>query len=132
MHPKELQYSPDHLWLKTEGDGQYRLGITYHYQEKIKSVVFLELPQPGARLKRGEPFGAIESSKISTDLISPLTGFVTEVNPVVTDKPGLVNKDPYGEGWLISIKPDALQEKPRFLSAGEYLSAVSSETDKLP
>jgi glycine cleavage system H protein len=127
MHPKELSYSPDHLWLKSEGDGRYRLGITCHYQDKIKSVVFLDLPQAGARLTRGEPFGAIESSKISTDLISPFTGKVLEVNTLVMEKPGLVNKDPYGQGWLVDARPDSPGDMPPLLSAEEYLAAAALE-----
>jgi glycine cleavage system H protein len=128
MHPKELRYSPDHIWAKDEGNGQYRLGITFHYQDKIKSVVFLDLSRAGARIKRGEPFGAIESSKISTDLISPVTGSVAVVNQAVTDKPGLVNKDPYGEGWLVVVHPDTPGEINDMLSSSEYLTRASEES----
>ncbi len=126
MHPENLKYSSDHIWLKEEGEGRYRLGLTYYYQEKIKSVVFLDLPRAGAKLTRGEPFGAIESSKISTDLISPVTGTVIEANPAVLDKPGLVNKDPYGQGWLITIQPDATGELKSLLSSSQYLASASS------
>ena len=128
MHPENLKYSPDHLWLKEEACGQVRLGLTYHYQDKIKSVVFLDLPRVGTRVAHGEPFGVIESSKISTDLISPVTGIVTEANTAVLDKPGLVNKDPYGQGWLIVVRLDDPAALQSLLSSAQYLAAAASET----
>ena len=128
MHPKDLKYSPCHLWLKSENDGLYRMGITHYYQEKIKSIVFLDLPGAGTSLTLGEPFGAMESSKISSDIISPLTGSVVSVNASVVQKPGLVNKDPYGEGWLMVVRPSKPGELSLLLSADEYLAAASSDT----
>jgi glycine cleavage system H protein len=128
MHPKDLKYSPCHLWLKSERGDLYRIGITYYYQEKIKSLVFLDLPHAGTELTLGEPFGAMESSKISTDLISPLTGSVVSMNASVVEKPGLVNRDPYGEGWLMVIRPGKPEELGLLLSADQYLAAVSGDT----
>ncbi len=132
MHPKELKYSPEHLWVKDEGEGRFRLGVTYRYQEQIKSVVYLELPRPGAELKQGEPFGAIESSKVSTDLTSPLSGTVLEVNDAAVDKPGLVNKEPYGQGWLVLLQSSCADELKTLLSADEYLEATAGETIEGP
>lgn len=123
MHPKELRYSAEHVWLKNEGNGQFRLGLTYRYQEQIKSVSYLELPPPGSCLNRTEPFGAIESSKVSTDLISPIDGTVIEANAAVIEKPGLINKDPYGAGWLILVQATA-GSGADLMSSEEYLSAL--------
>ena len=130
MHPADLNYSPQHIWLKNEGEGEYRLGITYRYQQQIKNVVFLELPSVGARLSNGEAFGAIESSKISTDLISPITGIVTTVNTAITEKPGMVNKDPYGEGWLITVKSTDTKVLQSLWSSSQYLAATADESDR--
>ena len=127
MHPKELRYSPEHIWLKDEGEGRFRLGLTYRYQEQVKSVVYLELPGTRYELRRGEPFGAIESSKVSTDLISPIDGVVITANTSVAEKPGLVNKDPYGEGWLVLVQSSDTKTGQTFMSADEYLAAVSGE-----
>ncbi len=132
MHPKDLKYSPEHLWLKEEGDGRFRLGITYRYQEQLKSVVYLDLPRSGAALKRGQPFGAIESSKISTDLIMPISGSVIEANAAVIEKPGLVNKDPYGAGWLMVIQPGAANELKKLWSADQYLAATADNDGERP
>ncbi len=132
MHPRDLKYSPEHIWIKDEGNGRLRLGLTYRYQEQIKSVVFLELPRVGAELRRGEPFGAIESSKVSADITAPVSGTVAEVNSAVIEKPGLVNKDPYGEGWLMVIQPSAPGELRSLLSAAEYLAATSNESGEKP
>ena len=128
MHPKNLFYSQEHIWVKDEGDGLYRLGLTQHYLTEIKNVVFLELPPVGAELKKGESFGALESSKISTDLTSPLSGAVVATNQAVLDKPGLVNRDPYGEGWLITLQPADPTEIQFLLTADKYLAATGSNT----
>jgi glycine cleavage system H protein len=111
--------------LKDEGSGRFRLGLTYRYQEQIKSLVYLELPRVGDKLKRGEPFGALESSKVSTDLTSPLDSTVVAVNAAVIVKPELVNRDPYGEGWLVLVETTELGTLPTLLSADEYLSTVN-------
>ena len=132
MHPRDLKYTPEHLWLRDEGQGRFRAGITYRYQEEIKSVVYLDLPRVGLELRRGEPFGALESSKVSTDLTSPISGKVVEVNSAVVEKPGLVNKDPYGAGWLIVIRAGAPDEIKMLLSAEQYLAASGANIDKGP
>ncbi len=129
MHPKELRYSLEHIWLKDEGSGQFRLGITYRYQDQLKSVVYLELPSTGSNVRRGEPFGTIESSKASTDLTSPISGTVIAANASVVGKPGLVNKDPYGEGWLVLIQASDADAAHSLMSASEYLAATSNKAD---
>ena len=132
MHPDGLKYSPQHIWLKDEGNGNLRLGITYYYQEQLKSVVFLELPGVGAELKLGEPFATIESSKVSTDLTSPVSGTVIDANLSVTEKPGLINKDPYGQGWLLVVRPSQPDELKSLLSAAKYLAIASGEAGEGP
>jgi glycine cleavage system H protein len=125
MHPKELLYSEDHIWCKKEPDGNVRLGMTYYYQEQLKNVVYLDLPGPGTLLKRGRPFASFESSKTAADLDSPISGAVLETNPVLADKPGLVNKDPYGQGWMILVQPAHPEELDSLLSAKEYIALIA-------
>jgi glycine cleavage system H protein len=129
MHPDNLLYSPEHLWLRDEGNGFYRAGITYRYQDRIKSVVFVDLPEIGSELIRGEPLGAIESSKISTDIMSPISGAVVDVNRSVIEKPGLINKDPYGDGWLLLVQPADSSEIESLWFAAEYLKSTAEQNE---
>jgi len=127
MHPSELLYSLDHIWCKKEADGNIRLGITYYYQEQLKTIVYVELLPAGSRIKRGDPFGSIESSKASTDMLSPLSGMVVAVNTAIPEKPVLVNKDPYGQGWLLLVEPSHTEELKSLLSSQEYLASVQQK-----
>lgn len=104
-----LYYSKDWMWVKIE-DGKARIGVTDYAQKQMREVVFVELPSVGANVRRGEPFGALESVKAVSDLISPLSGMVIEVNNRVNERPELINEDPYGEGWLIVVEPTDLEE----------------------
>jgi glycine cleavage system H protein len=127
MHPKELSYTPEHIWVKEEGEEELRLGLTDYYQGVLHTIVYIDLPQVGRALKRGEPFGSVESSKTTSDLVSPLTGTVTRVNPVLAHKPGLINRDPYGDGWLMIIEASKPEEKKNLLSAEGYLKSAPPE-----
>jgi glycine cleavage system H protein len=127
MHPDELKYSPQNIWSKIENDGLLRLGITHYYQGQLHNIVFLELQSAGSQVTLGEPFGTIESSKTSVDLISPISGKVIEVNQAVLGKPGLINKEPYGLGWMVLVKPDKPEEIQTLLSSREYLYLKSGQ-----
>jgi glycine cleavage system H protein len=127
MHPNELMYSSQNIWLKIENDGLLRLGITYHYQGQLKNIVFLELRGVSSQIILGEPFGTIESSKTSSDLISPISGKVVGVNPAVLDKPGLINKEPYGHGWMILVQPDKSEGLQSLLSSKEYVALTETQ-----
>jgi glycine cleavage system H protein len=124
MHPKELLYSKGHVWCKKEPDGNVRFGMTYYYQEQLKNMVYLQLPDTGASIVRGEPFASFESSKTAADLTSPISGTVVEVNNALQDKPGLVNKDPYGQGWMLLVKPAHPEELGSLLSSQDYVTLV--------
>lgn len=102
--PEELRYSDDDLWVESEG-ALRRVGVTDYAQDQLGEVVYLELPEPGAPLAAGEAFGVIESAKAVIDLISPLSGTVRERNKAALAQPTLVNEQPYGDGWLISVEP---------------------------
>jgi glycine cleavage system H protein len=97
----DRKYTKDHEWTKEEGAGLVRIGISDHAQLQLTDVVFAELPEKGAALEMGKPFGVVESVKSASDIHSPITGEVVEVNQGVVEAPETLNRDPYGEGWLI-------------------------------
>ena len=102
MYPADLKYTKDHEWVKIDGGGA-RVGITDYAQKQLGDVVYLELPQVGRALKKGEVFGTIESVKAVSELYSPVDGEVTEVNSALVQNPETVNRDPHGS-WMIAMK----------------------------
>jgi glycine cleavage system H protein len=101
--PAELQYTKSHEWIKIDGDSA-TVGISDYAQDALGDVVYVELPDVGAKYDAGQPFGAVESVKAASDLYLPVGGEVIEVNAPLIDKPELLNSDPYGAGWLVKIK----------------------------
>jgi glycine cleavage system H protein len=118
MYPSELKYSKDHEWVRLDGtDAQ--VGITDYAQKQLGDVVYLELPEVGRTLKKGEVFGTIESVKAVSELYAPLSGEVTEVNSRLTEKPEAVNTDPHGS-WMILVKVADPAEASDLLDASQY------------
>ncbi|MFW6110649.1 MAG: glycine cleavage system protein GcvH [Thermoproteota archaeon] len=107
--PEDLYYTEDWAWLKVEGD-LVRVGLTDYAQKQLREVVYAELPETGTSVEEGEPYGIVESVKAVSDLIAPINGTVEEVNEEVQATPEVLNEDPYGEGWLLVIKPSSLEE----------------------
>lgn len=103
MYPKNLMYSEDHEWIRTEGKRGV-IGITGFAQEQLGDVVFVELPAVDDVINKGKPFGVIESVKTVSDLYMPVDGKIVSINEELNDSPELVNEDPYGEGWLVEIE----------------------------
>ncbi len=101
--PDGLRYTKDHEWTKIEGR-RARIGITDFAQDQLTDVVYVELPSIGKTVKQGEPIGTVESVKAVSEIFSPISGKVVEANKALTDKPELVNKDPYGEGWMVVVE----------------------------
>ncbi len=124
---EELKYNPEHSWLRLEGNDRGRVGITHYAQEQLKEVVFVELPEVGTEVSHMEPFGVIESVKATNDLYSPVSGEVVEVNHSLEDEPGLVNRDPYGEGWMVVVKLTNPAEIDLLISAAEYQALLGGE-----
>jgi len=120
MYPKELKYSVDHIWVKSTNNDLVKMGITGYYQKQLRKAIFVEVSKSGSMVKRGEPFGSIESSKTIGDLLSPVSGKVVEVNCLLDTNPGLTNHDPYGMGWMVVIEMNNLGELDSLMSAGEY------------
>jgi glycine cleavage system H protein len=102
------------------------VGITQYAQEQLKEVVFIELPEVGTEVKHMEPFGVIESVKATNDLFSPVSGTVVEVNTALKDEPGMVNTDPYGKGWMITVRLNNPAEVNKLVSADEYKALVKA------
>jgi glycine cleavage system H protein len=124
MYPEDLKYNPEHAWLRLDGTGSGRVGITDYAQRQLKEVVFVELPEVGAEVVQMEPFGIVESVKATNDLYSPVSGTIVEVNHTLMDAPGLVNEDPYGEGWMVVVRLKDAGEVDSLLSANAYAAAI--------
>lgn len=117
--PEDLLYTKDHEWIRTEGDTGY-VGITDFAQGELGDVVFIEIETVGETLSQGEVFGTIEAVKTVSDMFMPVGGEVLEVNPDLSDSPDLVNKDPYGKGWMIKIRLTDPKETGNLMKAEEY------------
>lgn len=123
MYPGELSYSKTHEWAKVEDDVA-TVGLTDHAQSELGDIVYLELPEVGAEVTAGGEFGVVESVKAASDLYAPLSGKVVEVNDAVTQEPALVNRDCYGEGWLVRIQLRDSSEVENLKTATEYKEFV--------
>ncbi|MBL1065419.1 glycine cleavage system protein GcvH [Streptomyces sp. 7-21] len=120
-NPAELQYSKEHEWLSAPQDGVATVGITAHAADALGDVVFVDLPAAGSRVTAGEPCGELESTKSVSDLYSPVSGEVTEINQSAVDDPSLINSEPFGSGWLFRVRVDESEGVPETLmSAQEY------------
>ncbi len=127
--PVDLNYTKSHEWVRREADGTVTVGITDHAQDLLGDMVFVELPETGRALKAGQECAVVESVKAASDVYSPLAGEVVAVNEVLSDSPELVNKAPYGEGWLMRIKPAAAADIDDLLDAAAYQAQIESETE---
>lgn len=103
--PEDLRYTSDHEWTRSE-EGRLRIGITDYAQDALGDIVFVQLPEPGAKVSAGDSFAEVESTKSVSDIYAPVSGTVAEINSELTDSPQRLNEDPYGEGWLCVIIPD--------------------------
>lgn len=117
--PKNLKYTPEHEWVDLAG-GTATVGITEYAQGELGDIVFVELPTVGAQAKRMESFGTIEAVKAVSDVFAPVSGEIIQVNTVLTSAPETINKDPYGEGWIIKIKITDASEMDQLLSSDDY------------
>src|SRR5713226_8890763 len=117
--PEDLHYSKDHEWVRVDGDIA-TIGITDYAQNSLGDVVYVELPKPGEEFAAHESFGSVESVKAVSELFTPVSGTVTEVNDSLQDEPEKVNTDPYGDAWMIRVKKSNPGEVDRLLTAAEY------------
>ena len=101
----ETRYTSDHEWVRLEDDGTLTIGITDHAQEALGDIVFVELPEVDRKVVEGESFATVESTKAASDVFAPLAGRVAEINEAIVEDPGLINRDPQGEGWFLRMEP---------------------------
>lgn len=122
-YPEDIRYTSEHEWAREEG-GIITIGITSYATDQLGDIVFVELPEPGRALEVGKTFGVVEAVKTVSDLYAPLAGEVVEVNGGLADSPASVNQDPYGEGWMIKIKPTDASAFAKLLSSIDYEKLV--------
>ena len=126
--PDDLHYSKDHEWVRVEG-GVAVVGITDYAQDSLGDVVYVELPKSGEEFAAHESFGSVESVKAVSEIFTPVSGNVSEVNGSLNDEPEKVNKDPYGEGWMIKIKMSSSGEVDSLLTPAEYEDFTKAESE---
>jgi glycine cleavage system H protein len=124
--PTDLKYTEEHEWISLEGK-LGKIGITDHAQDALGDVVYVELPEVGDKVVKGEAFGSVESVKAASDLFAPVSGTVVEVNEELDDSPELVNKSPYDDGWMIVVEVEDESELEELLTPEEYEEQVEGE-----
>jgi glycine cleavage system H protein len=124
--PKELRYSEEHEWVKTEGN-TVRIGITHFAQSELGDIVFVELPEVGDTVTADEPFGSVESVKTVSELYAPVSGKVVEVNEDLNDNPEYVNESPYEKAWMIVVEPTDASEVDNLMTAEKYEEMINED-----
>ena len=126
MYPENYRYTKEHEWVLVEGDAG-TIGITDHAQDALGDIVYVDLPKAGARIEQGKSLGSVESVKAVSDIYSPVSGEVAEVNRALADAPEILNSDPHGAGWLVKIRLSAPADLEGLMSAAEYESYIGAE-----
>lgn len=125
--PGELKYTKTHEWLLINSDGSVTVGISDHAQELLGDMVYIELPEAETQLEAGAECAVVESVKAASDVYAPISGKVIETNAQLADSPEVVNKDPYGEGWMFRIKPSDDSQLETLLNADDYEAVVAAD-----
>ena len=118
-YPDDVRYTNEHEWARLER-GTVTVGITSYATDQLGDVVFVELPEVGRKIEAEKPFGVVEAVKTVSDLFAPLAGEVVEVNHALADNPALVNQSPYGDGWMIRVKPANPDDVKRLMTSDDY------------
>ena len=124
--PSNLKFLESHEWARVEEDGTVTVGISDHAQELLGDIVFVELPEVGKEISQSADIAIVESVKAASDVYSPLSGEVTEINEALNDNPEIINSSPYDDGWFFKIKPQDISEMEKLLDAGAYKSSSES------
>jgi glycine cleavage system H protein len=127
MVPDNLRYTKDHEWIRVDGEVA-TVGITDHAQSELGDIVFVELPRPGTTLGQHDSFGSVESVKAVSDIYSPASGEVAEVNNALADAPEKVNADPYGEGWIMKMRLADSSQIQNLMTAAQYTEYIGAES----
>ena len=125
--PSELRFADSHEWVEMLEDGLVRVGISDHAQEQLGDLVFVELPEEDAEITRGEACAVVESVKAASDVYAPVTGEIVGINEALADSPETINNDPYGDGWLFTVKPSDEGELDELMDAEAYAEHVSED-----
>jgi glycine cleavage system H protein len=125
--PGDLRYTKSHEWVRTLPDGSVEIGISDHAQAALGDLVFVEVPETGRQVAAGDAFAVVESVKAASDVYSPLAGEVLVGNDALASQPELVNQDPYGQGWIVRLKPASMAEVEALLDAASYTEHLASE-----
>lgn len=129
MYPENYRYTKDHEWVVVE-NGIATIGITDYAQKELGDIVYVDLPRPGDAVVAGKSMGSVESVKAVSDVYSPVTGEVVEVNTALAEAPEKVNQDPHGEAWMVKVKLSAPEELDRLLTAAEYQSYIEGGAEQ--
>jgi len=121
--PSNLKFLDSHEWARVEDDGTVTVGISDHAQELLGDIVFVELPEVGKEISQSSDIAIVESVKAASDVYSPLTGEITEINEALNDNPEIINSSPYEDGWFFKIKPQDISEMEKLLDAAAYESS---------
>ena len=123
--PEDVRYTKEHEWARDEGTGRVRVGITDYAQDALGDVVYVDVPQVGTAVTAGQPFGEVESTKSVSDVFSPISGTIVERNPLLEERPELVNEQPYADGWLVVIEPPNEGAAANLLDAQAYQAFIA-------
>ncbi len=123
--PEDLRYAESHEWVRLE-EGHARVGITDHAQSELSDVVYVELPKVGAKVEARQPVAVVESVKAASDIYAPLGGVVLEVNAALESDPSLINSDPFGNGWIFTLAPDAPEQADTLKTPEQYREQISA------
>lgn len=126
-YPQDLRYTKEHEWVRAEG-GVGTIGITDHAQKELGDIVYVDLPKVGAKIEQGKSLGSVESVKAVSDIYSPVSGEIAEVNESLAQAPEKLNQDPHGAAWLVKIRMSAPDEVEKLLSAADYQAYVGAES----
>jgi glycine cleavage system H protein len=126
MYPDNFRYTKEHEWVRVE-DGVAVMGITDHAQHELGDIVYVDLPKPGTHVEQGKALGTVESVKAVSEIFSPATGEVTEINASLADAPEKLNEDPHGQGWLAKIRLQSPDNLAGLMSAAEYEAYIGAE-----
>jgi len=125
--PEDFKYTKDHEWVRDNGDGTVTVGITDHAQDALGDLVFIELPEVGRQVERGDACAVVESVKAASDIYSPTSGVVTEANEALSDAPETINEEPYGKGWIFKLQVSDPSQLDELLDAAGYEAILVEE-----
>ena len=125
--PSELRYAKSHEWVRVEEDGSLVVGISDHAQDQLGDVVYVELPDTGQILSVGDEAGVVESVKAASDVYTPVSGEVIEINPLLEDDPEIINTQPYEDGWFYKLQPSDIDELDDLMTSDDYFQFINAE-----